>query len=537
MLLIRQPRILLPQTTAQAARIPGLRHLWNFADKSGACLITGQRLTLATSASYEPDGTLFSPSSSNGGVPTTLPLSFHAAGPIGIVIASRRTLGTVNWSLMNPNWDGWYETDGTILSTNNTDFSGSVAPTAGNADALPIRATAMTMSGANDLRASIGGGAVTSDTSCAAPTPTDPNSTFRIGTDGASTNGANVYVSFVALFDRPLSDDELIRYSAQPFASLFEPRRIWVPVNVAAGGGGAVGLATETDTALGLSGVQILGTGLAAETDTALALAAVSARAAGLASEVDSAFALAAKQITGAGLAVETDTAFALAAGTPNGVGLAEETDTAFALAAKQIKATGLAIETDTALPLTVTVARQAGLAAENDSSFALAAVQRTAVGLAIETDSAFALGGGEAVSSAGGGGDDDPAPRARREPRRYVVRNGDELLVFTDEREAQAAQQAIDEWDARQEAKPGASAANEGRPVPKRRKAAAALPTAIHPLDAIPLPDLRSLAAGYGMQAIYDQAMSLRNLETAAALWQQLRDEEDEAEMLLLAA
>lgn len=236
MLLIRQPRILLPQTTAQAARIPGLRHLWNFADKSGACLITGQRLTLATSASYEPDGTLFSPSSSNGGVPTTLPLSFHAGGPIGIVIASRRTLGTVNWSLMNPNWDGWYETDGTILSTNNTDFSGSVAPTAGNADALPIRATAMTMSGANDLRASIGGGPVASDTSCAAPTPDNPNSTFRIGTDGASTNGANVYVSFVALFDRSLSDDELIRYSAQPASTLFEPRRIWVPVSAPAGG-------------------------------------------------------------------------------------------------------------------------------------------------------------------------------------------------------------------------------------------------------------------------------------------------------------
>lgn len=363
-------------------------------------------------------------------------------------------------------------------------------------------------------------------------TPTDDGSPVLIG---ATVNNFPGNIYYVGLFNKVLShvDKEYIR--ARPWV-LYQAARD-PNVFASAGGGGTVGLATETDTALGLAGVQIRGAGLAAETDTALALAGVSVRSAGLASETDSAFALAAKQITATGLAIESDTAFALAAGTPNGVGLAEETDTAFALAAKQIAATGLVTETDTALPLTVTVARQAGLAAENDSAFALAAVQKTAVGVAVETDSAFALGGGEAVASAGGGGDGDPAPRTRREPRRYVVRNGDELLVFTDEREAQAAQQAIDEWDARQAAKSGASAANEGKSVPKRRKASATLPAAIQPLEAIPLPDLRGLALGYGMQAIYDQAMSLRNLESAAALWQQLRDEEDEAEMLLLAA
>lgn len=117
------------------------------------------------------------------------------------------------------------------------------------------------------------------------------------------------------------------------------------------------------------------------------------------------------------------------------------------------------------------------------------------------------------------GGGEDEPPRRPR-----FVVRNGDELLVFRSERDALSAQRAVDDWEA---AHP---------PEPKKKatpKPAEELPA--QPLQTIPLPDLRSLAVGYGMQAAYDQAMHLKDLERAVALWQRFQAEEQEAERLLV--
>lgn len=162
----------------------------------------------------------------------------------------------------------------------------------------------------------------------------------------------------------------------------------------AAAGGTPVGMATETDTALALSRLQIRATGLSSETDTSLALSAVQIRSAGNSIETDTALALSALQIRATGMASETDTAFALAAGGAI-VGTAVETDSAFALAAVQITATGRADEADTAQALAPVSVRAAGMASETDSALALDRLQITATGLAAETDTAFALQSG----------------------------------------------------------------------------------------------------------------------------------------------
>lgn len=160
-----------------------------------------------------------------------------------------------------------------------------------------------------------------------------------------------------------------------------------------ASAGTPVGLASETDTALGLPGVHIRAAGLATEADAALALGARQIAAVGLATETDTALARTATLIRPAGLATETDTALALAPGAaPGAVGLAVETDQALPLTGRQIRAVGLAVETDTALALSPGSGALVGMALEIDAAFALQAVQRRPVGLAVESDTALAL-------------------------------------------------------------------------------------------------------------------------------------------------
>ena len=160
-----------------------------------------------------------------------------------------------------------------------------------------------------------------------------------------------------------------------------------------AAGGTAVGLASETDTALSLPGTQILAIGLATEADTALALAARQLAAAGLATETGMALARLATQIRAVGLAAETDTALALSPSAANAVGLAAEVDTALAPPLVSRRAAGLSIETDQALALTPGVANAAGLAVETDTALQLVGRQARVVGRAQEADAALALG------------------------------------------------------------------------------------------------------------------------------------------------
>jgi hypothetical protein len=127
-----------------------------------------------------------------------------------------------------------------------------------------------------------------------------------------------------------------------------------------------------------------------------------------------------------------------------------------------------------------------------------------------------YANDGSTPATGAPGGGEDEP-----KRKRRFVVRNGDELLVFDRQRDAVAAQAAIDE------VQPEAPKPERRAKKPKAAPAAA-LPI---PVQSIPLPDLRDLAVGNGMQAVYDEAMRLRDLERAVQLHQALREQEEAAE------
>ena len=181
-----------PQEKAAATNYPGLKNLWNFGDKSGRCLITGAAIVPPAQplALTWVTGGLLLKVDSWSTTPAQLPIQIDANAPITLVVGVQHISGTVNVSLMNPMWDGWYLQNGNNwVSTNNTDFSGSVSPTAGSAGHMGITYHAMTFGGANDLRASLGGGPVALDSSCAAPTPSSPNSTIYLG-DAVPSAGA-----------------------------------------------------------------------------------------------------------------------------------------------------------------------------------------------------------------------------------------------------------------------------------------------------------------------------------------------------------
>lgn len=235
---------------------------------------------------------------------------------------------------------------------------------------------------------------------------------FNLGAKASGTSsGDNQEIALFAVSDYEWSDAQIQAWCRFPYAETFAPqtRRIWVPAS-AGGGGTPVGLATETDTAQTLAGVQLRAAGLSTESDSALALAAVASTAVGVAAETDTALALSALQLKTVGTATEVDTALALDVGTTGGVGVALETDVALNLAGSQQRAVGLATEADTALALTLVQSRAVEVASESDSAFALTAVQKMLVGVATEIDSALSVGSIEvppetSQTSYGGGG------------------------------------------------------------------------------------------------------------------------------------
>lgn len=242
MLILERPWTRQPPAGTRAGRYPGLRNLYHFAGGADQCLITGAKMVMPAQPLAVTRSATFITVDSLGWVttPATLPLAFHAVAPITIIVGYKQTSSDgsqIPWSLMNPIWDGWY-VDGAagvnIKSTNNTDFSGALTPTAGPVVDPSVYYVAVTMSGTNDLRASYGGGPVALDSACAAPTPTSPNSSFLLGGNGAPGNRCTTRCAYVALLDRSVPDSELRSLSANPW-QLFAPRRIYIPTAAAAG--------------------------------------------------------------------------------------------------------------------------------------------------------------------------------------------------------------------------------------------------------------------------------------------------------------
>lgn len=173
------------------------------------------------------------------------------------------------------------------------------------------------------------------------------------------------------------------------------------------GSGTAVRLDYFEANSLGGSGTTVA-VGLASETDSALSVTVVNPRsyAVGLVSETDSALALTVAKTVSVSLASETDSALTI---TPQiggditvPVGLASEINAALGITAINPRsyAVGQASETDTALSVSVFNGVVIGQAVETDSALAITPYKVVSVGVSSETDTALSLsviGGAEA--------------------------------------------------------------------------------------------------------------------------------------------
>lgn len=297
----------------------GLRNLWYFHPRWDwrHCLVTGAAadLSSAGSAILGTHFGLFIPGSTSGNR-VALPLAMSVQTPITILVACNFVSGVVPW-MFGPQWDGIYESGHTgyqINSTSGSDFSGVLNPTSGpffdrytTTSEDRFDWVAVTMSGANDLRASRNGGVVAQDTSCTAVS--NASTTFRLASDGNSANAADAGFRMVGVWSRAFHSRELVELSGNPW-QLFtpRPRRIYIP---AAAGGTAEGAGSSsgaaTGTAVGSATAQTAGS--SAGTGAATGVGAVTA----------SAVMSAAGAATGSGAGAATSSGVASSAGVATG--------------------------------------------------------------------------------------------------------------------------------------------------------------------------------------------------------------------------
>lgn len=146
--------------------------------------------------------------------------------------------------------------------------------------------------------------------------------------------------------------------------------------------------------------------------------------------------------------------------------------------------------------------------------------------------------GGGEPPTSTSGGLIFGGLPRRRR----YVVKHGRAILVFGTEQAAIAAQEAIDKARTIKTEARKASADKSNRAQRRSSREAVTAATAIvqgaladhPPLDAFALDQAAELARAMGEIQALHRMRSMHDLEAVAALWQQMRDEEDDIACLM---
>jgi hypothetical protein len=243
-LILQRPWTEQPQGVVSGGSYHGLRNLYYFGAGQEHCLITGSRMVQpgTSAAVVKRNEYLELNINSNATTGAQLPLNFDCISPLTMLIGFSVQGGggtRVPFALMSNDWDGWYGEmiSGNLVfkSTNNIDFSGEVTPTDGGVKDQHVAFYALTMGGANDLRASMNGGAVALDSACAFPTPNSPNNFLDLGVVSTNAFPVDMRIKYFALLDRPVSDGELISLSSNPW-QLFAPRRIYIPTATAASG-------------------------------------------------------------------------------------------------------------------------------------------------------------------------------------------------------------------------------------------------------------------------------------------------------------
>jgi hypothetical protein len=195
-----------------------------------------------------------------------------------------------------------------------------------------------------------------------------------------------------AAWDQTLMDNVVVRLLHSATTDLVRVSTVWsyasvlIPTTITT----AVGLDTETDTALGITRLKTVSVGLASGTNTALSVSPVKVVAVGLASATNTALALTAAKVKAVGLTSETETALPITALKTRAVGLNAETDSAQSVGAFRVTAAGLALESDEALALDKAKERAAGLNSETDTALSIAPVKVVVLGQPSETDAAL---------------------------------------------------------------------------------------------------------------------------------------------------
>jgi hypothetical protein len=160
-------------------------------------------------------------------------------------------------------------------------------------------------------------------------------------------------------------------------------------VNIAGAISIPFGTATETNTAVTLTGRKTGAFGTAAETDSAPTLAGSKRATLGTATEADTARALTGTKTRTFGTATETNTAVQPTGSKRGQYGTALETDTTQALTGSKRGTLGTATETDTAITAAAAKHSQFGTATETDTPVPVTGSKRGAFGTALETDTA----------------------------------------------------------------------------------------------------------------------------------------------------
>ncbi len=211
---------------------------------------------------------------------------------------------------------------------------------------------------------------------------------FAVGSVGKNQSGnrSNSYTTF-ALYARYLTwnHDQALRWHEEP-ESIFEPRRIWVPVS--AGGGTQTGAGSSAGTS-SVAGVGVSthdAAGASAGTATATSVGSATSAAAAASAGTSTATAVSEATTTGVGSSAGTASVAAVGASGATTVGTAAATSTASAVGASTHDAVGAATATSSATAVAA-VEGNYGAAAGTSTATAVGAattaVQGTATGTA----------------------------------------------------------------------------------------------------------------------------------------------------------
>lgn len=176
-----------------------------------------------------------------------------------------------------------------------------------------------------------------------------------------------------------------------------------------AGGGSSMGVAAETDTAVGPGRVRATTAGTVTETDTAQPSGRIRATAVTQADETDTALPAGRIRATTAGTALETDTAQAVGRTRTTTVGAADETDTAQPAGRVRTTPLGTAAETDTAYAPAGGTNTPAGTALEVDAAQPIGRIRVTTASPATESDTGQ-VAGRQRTTTVGAGAELDQA-------------------------------------------------------------------------------------------------------------------------------